>query len=151
MQRLILAEKRVATSQCCAVFPWMEFCNSIPPKADETEGSRRSPYLTRKRHSGDRILRDQMCRIPVFRASARCTWRGINPLSGQLHLRHWRRAVKLRYGFDEKKTADSDNEYADKDGGPLGKRQLVHWPLDPMCPTGTAVAPNYCKSAMIPT
>ena len=29
MRRLNLAEKGVATNQCCAIFPWTEFCNSI--------------------------------------------------------------------------------------------------------------------------
>ncbi len=33
MQRLILTEKGVATNQCCTVFPWTEFCNSVWGKA----------------------------------------------------------------------------------------------------------------------
>ena len=34
MHRLFLSEKGTATNQCCAVFPWTEFCNSIPSEAD---------------------------------------------------------------------------------------------------------------------
>ena len=32
MQRLILAEKGVATNQCCAFLPWTEFFNAISQK-----------------------------------------------------------------------------------------------------------------------
>ncbi len=45
MQRLILAEKGVATNQCCAVFPWTEFCNSIRPTADLGAGLSAQPVL----------------------------------------------------------------------------------------------------------
>ncbi len=34
MQRLILAETGVETNQCCVIFPWTEFCNTIPLTAD---------------------------------------------------------------------------------------------------------------------
>ncbi len=34
MRRFILAEKGAATNQCCAVLPWIEFCNSIGGRPD---------------------------------------------------------------------------------------------------------------------
>ncbi len=51
MQRLILAEKGVATNQCCAVFPWTEFCNSIPPRADVPGGVAEGSFLDPKEKS----------------------------------------------------------------------------------------------------
>lgn len=34
MRRLFLAEKGKATNQCCAILPWIEFCNSIGGRSD---------------------------------------------------------------------------------------------------------------------
>ncbi len=63
MQRLILAEKGVATNQCCAVFPWTEFYNSIGGRPDV---ARRWSELLLLAEAVEKVGADRFCATIVL-------------------------------------------------------------------------------------
>jgi hypothetical protein len=70
--------------------------SGLPPGTDLPGGAAIRPGLTPSRHSGDKVRRLQVSRIPVFYASARCTWRGLNRPSCHPRLWLWCRATNVR-------------------------------------------------------
>ncbi len=95
MQRLILAEKGVATNQCCAVFPWTEFCNSIGGTADENTKKDAMKPKDAASSSFDWFNRDQKERCPMSVSSP--TNSGEQALHAALELskNSWLLAIQL--------------------------------------------------------
>ena len=76
MKRIILTEIGTATNQCYAKFPWTEFCNRIPSKADigrtatVTIFSPNLVAILRWRHRDNSCLRTVLATILRFRLTA---------------------------------------------------------------------------------